>query len=578
MKALDFLLRLVRRGPRYFMLCVLFATLELFVLPIAIGVASQAFFDALAGGAGTWVAIVALVAAQVAEVWIGPLLGNPWNSLQQQAQVNMQHSLLGAVLRGFGRRGLPMAIGEALSRFRDEPRVISDGLDALCDLIGRTFFAVVAIYLMWRINAAMTIVLLVPLALSAWASEVLGTRTMTYRSASQSATSRVTGFLGELLSGHLAVSVGGAVPHAVNRLRQLGDARRRMAVRDGVFGVMLDSFSVNLGHFATGLVLLMGAHAIADGSFSVGDFALYVVYLDQLIWYPAEIARVISDLKRIDVSVERMTALVPGDPPQVLVAAARVHRPRVEVADRLECLELRNVSCMYPHSGRGIMDVTLTLRRGSFTVITGRIGSGKSTLLHVLLGLLPLASGEIVWNGRRVEDAAEFFVPPRSAFTPQVPRLFSETLRDNLLLGRFAPAHALEAAIHASVLGDDVRTLEHGLETVVGPRGVKLSGGQVQRAALARMFMADAELLVFDDVSSALDTATESELWARLFARGPEVTCLVVSHRPAALMRADQVLVLEAGRVVQTTAERLARLHATQYIQAYAEPNRALRD
>ncbi len=171
-----------------------------------------------------------------------------------------------------------------------------------------------------------------------------------------------------------------------------------------------------------------------------------------------------------------------------------------------------------------------------------------------MLGLLPHNASEIRWNGRPVDDPATFFVPPRSAYTPQVRRLFSETLRENLLLGRLDDPAALDAAIHAAVLEADVAALERGLDTLVGPRGLKLSGGQIQRAAAARMFVRDAELLVFDDLSSALDAEMEAELWRRLFARrapgGRDVMCLVVSHRPAALHQADQVLLMDAGHLV----------------------------
>jgi ATP-binding cassette subfamily B protein len=152
-----------------------------------------------------------------------------------------------------------------------------------------------------------------------------------------------------------------------------------------------------------------------------------------------------------------------------------------------------------------------------------------------------------------IEDPSTFFVPPQSAFTPQVPRLFSETLRENLLLGLAyddGDDRELDAAVHAGVLEQDVATFERGIDTLVGPRGVKLSGGQVQRAAAARMFLRKPELLVFDDLSSALDAGTEAELWSRLFARGRDVTCLVVSHSPVALARADHVLVLEGGSVL----------------------------
>jgi ABC-type multidrug transport system fused ATPase/permease subunit len=224
--------------------------------------------------------------------------------------------------------------------------------------------------------------------------------------------------------------------------------------------------------------------------------------------------------------------------------------PPPPTTDRLERLDVIGLTCIHPSSGRGVMDASLSLERGSFTVVTGRIGSGKTTLLHAVLGLLPRDAGEILWNGAQVDDPATVLVPPRAAFTPQVPRLFSDTLRANLLLGRPADDGAVDRAVRAAVLEDDVAALGAGLDTIVGRRGVKLSGGQIQRAAAARMFLRNTELLVFDDLSSALDVATETELWRRLLARRGEVTCLVVSHSSIALANADRVLVLDNGRVV----------------------------
>ena len=551
------LLRLIRFSPRYFVLCVVFAIFEM-CLPILLGLASRAFFDALSGepaGLNAWSAIALLVSAQVAEILVGPVLGNPWNALQQKSRVLLERNLMGGVLRGYGRHGLRESVGDTISRFRDEPDSMADGLDAVCDLIARTLFAAAALAVMWQIEPLMTLVLCVPLGLSAWWTEALGTRTMAYRAAAHAATSRLTGFLGELLGAHLAVTVAGASANAVGRLNELGESRRRMAVRDSVFDVLLDSLSINIGHVGAGLVLLLGAHALADGSFSIGDFALFVVYLDQLVWYPAEIGRLISDLKRTDISFGRMHAVVPSEPPSALVASG----PPVEAAppprERLERLEVCGLSFTHEHGGAGVEDVSFVVERGSFTVITGRIGSGKSTLLQVLLGLLPANRGEIRWNGRPVDDPSCFFVPPRSAYTPQVPRLFSESLRDNVWLGRPMDTGALERAVHAAVLEPDIRALERGLDTLVGPRGVKLSGGQIQRVAAARMFVTDAELLVLDDLSSALDAETEAELWARLFARSRDVTCLVVSHRPAALRRADQILHLSGGHLVTVSGQ-----------------------
>jgi ATP-binding cassette subfamily B protein len=181
-------------------------------------------------------------------------------------------------------------------------------------------------------------------------------------------------------------------------------------------------------------------------------------------------------------------------------------------------------------------------------VITGRVGSGKTTLLRALLGLLPPHRGEICWNGQPVTDPAGFFRPPRCAYTGQVPRLFSQTLRENVLLGLPEDQVDLARAVWQAVLEPDVEVLERGLDTLVGPRGVRLSGGQVQRVAAARMFVRAPELLVFDDLSSALDVETERSLWQRLEA-AREATLLVVSHRRAVLQRADQIVVLKDGRI-----------------------------
>ena len=218
---------------------------------------------------------------------------------------------------------------------------------------------------------------------------------------------------------------------------------------------------------------------------------------------------------------------------------------------RLNEVTALGLSFRFPEGGRGIDKVDLALKRGSITVVTGRVGSGKTTLLRVFLGLLTKSSGEIRWNGELVSEPSEFLIPPRVAHTPQVPRLFSEPLKDNILLGIPEKNINLAEALHLSVLEDDVKRLESGLETVVGPRGVKLSGGQIQRSAAARMFVRQPELLVLDDLSSALDVETEKKLWKRLVKKIEQEgqTCLTVSHRRVAFHAADHIIVLKDGKI-----------------------------
>jgi ATP-binding cassette subfamily B protein len=232
-----------------------------------------------------------------------------------------------------------------------------------------------------------------------------------------------------------------------------------------------------------------------------------------------------------------------------------IPQARVRAGDRLERLEVRGLTLHHADSGRGIKDVSFALARGSLTAIVGRLGAGKTTLLRALLGLLPPQGGEVYWNGRQVEDPARFLVPPRVAYTPQVPTLLSGTVRENVLLGVSDRDGALAEAIHRAVLERDLEALPDGVDTVIGVKGMKLSGGQAQRTAAARMFVRRPDLLVMDDLSSALDVETEQLLWQRVFstdgsqAGGLAATCLVVSHRRAVLERADQILILQDGRI-----------------------------
>ncbi|MCP4519399.1 MAG: ABC transporter ATP-binding protein, partial [Delftia sp.] len=325
----------------------------------------------------------------------------------------------------------------------------------------------------------------------------------------------------------------------------------------------LESIYSNAASLGTGLILVLSAQAIRSGAFSVGDFALLVYYLGILTEFTAYTGDFLAHFKQTGVSLERLAALLQGAPAETLVSHKPIHlngqlpqitSPAKTPAHRLDALEVRGLTFNYPEANNGaavqlgIQDISLRLERGDFVVVTGRIGSGQTTLLRVLLGLLPQEAGEILWNDQVVADPASFFAPPRSAYTSQSPHLFSASLRDNILLGLPETEVDLSGAIRLAVLERDLAEMELGLETMIGGKGVKLSGGQRQRAAAARMFARQPELLVFDDLSSALDVETERALWERVFER-PDSTCLVVSHRRPALRRADHIIVLREGKV-----------------------------
>jgi ATP-binding cassette subfamily B protein len=377
-----------------------------------------------------------------------------------------------------------------------------------------------------------------------------------YRTASSQATSQVTGAIGDILAAVQMVQAAGAEERTVARFRRLNEQRRTAMLADRLATQALDAITSNTVSVGTGLIMLLAAGSLRGGSLTVGDFALFVSYLGLIADFTAGFGQFLAHYRQTGVAFARMSDLLGGAPPVALVVPTPLYLrgplptvpPARSATERLLFVEAQGLTYRHPQSGRGIVAVDLRLPRGTLTVVTGRTGSGKTTLLQILLGLLPRQAGEIRWNGHVVDDTASFLVPPRAGYTAQVPRLFSETLKQNILLGLSDTPAALAAAVRGAVLEHDVQALEAGLETPVGTRGVKLSGGQVQRTAAARMLVRAAELLVIDDLSSALDVVTEYALWERIFER-EDVTCLVVTHRRAVLQRADHIIVLKDGRI-----------------------------
>ncbi len=556
--------RLIRFSPWLYLLAGVCWTLS-WVLNLAPGLIARAFFDTLTGRSPARIGLYGLVvlllmlelaraATSLGATAVARTFGVVVGSL-------LRRNMFKNMLRYPGGRSAPVSPSDAINRFRDDVSSILQFLEipGLLNLASTATFSALALGIMARIDAGVTALVFLPLVGVLVAVYVAGRRIDRYRRASRAATGQVIGALGEMFGAVQAIKVANAEERVIGHIAALGRRRRRAALQDQFISSALDAIFEGAVSLGTGLILLVTAASMRAGAFTVGDFALFAYNLGLATGVVSFVGTLLVRYKQAGVSLGRMSSLLRDASLTALVEHGPVYLrgplpevPAVVRAEehRLETLEARGLTYLHPQSGRGIAGVDLRVQRGQCVVITGRVGAGKTTLLRVLLGLLPADSGAVYWNGQPVADPATFLIPPRAAYTPQVPRLFSESLRDNILLGLPDGQVDLAAAVRVAALDRDVDGLADGLTTRIGPHGVKLSGGQAQRAAAARMLVRAADLLVFDDLSSALDADTERVLWERLFGQAAvKPTCLVVSHRRTMLRRADHIILLEEGRV-----------------------------
>ncbi|GCF07268.1 ABC transporter ATP-binding protein [Dictyobacter arantiisoli] len=524
------------------------------------GLFIQSFIDSLTGhmllGLNIWSIIVLLLVARLSSVVFMVLGIMTQTTLRFAITILLRRNLFVHILHLPGAQPLSDAASGVINRFRDDVDEVVRFMAMALQTVAMLISTALALSIMFSISSGVTLLTFLPPLIVTGMMVLVSKKVRQYRILSRTATGNVTRIIGEFCHSVQAIHVANAQATAMTHFRELNAKRQQASVSERLFTAILEAISGNLIYLSMGLILLVIAQPLLAGTFTVGDFALFMSYLVFATQIPQVIGLCLAFYKQAGVSFERMLALI-QQPPAALVEVAPLYLkgtipPVREIvkqpADQFQALRINNLSYQYPGTTYGIQEIDLQIQPGSFVVITGRIGAGKTTLLRTLLGLLPKDTGEIFWNDTAITDPSSWLVPPRCAYTSQVPRLFSETVKDNILLGQPEDPQQLQHILYQAILEDDIPTLGQGLETNIGLRGVKLSGGQQQRTAAARMFARQSDLLIFDDLSSALDLETEQQLWERLSAQ-KRYTCLVVSHRKEAFIRADHILVLKKGRI-----------------------------
>ena len=303
------------------------------------------------------------------------------------------------------------------------------------------------------------------------------------------------------------------------------------------------------------LTVCFGAAFCVRGDMLVGEYIAFLSYCALMTWPVRMLGRMISEMSKAGVSIERIAAIMDAEEERDDGAK--------KTPDLSGDIEFDRVSFSYDSDQEVLRDVSFTVKGGTTLGILGGTGSGKSTLVLLLGKLYPLGegNGSIRIGGVDIRDIDTAYLRRSIAMVLQEPFLFSRTIRENIAMGEASDDEAsVRAASRVACLEETADAFPAGFDTAVGERGVTLSGGQKQRVAIARALMRAAPVMVFDDSLSAVDTETDAHIRAGLAERFRGSTVILISHRITTLRQADNIIVLDRGRIAETgTHDELRR-------------------
>lgn len=368
------------------------------------------------------------------------------------------------------------------------------------------------------------------------------------------------------LSGRIVNSIGGmatikAFTAERRESEQLARASRdyvnanRAAIRTSSAFVPLIRMAILVGFLAT---FVIGGLRALDGTLNVGAYGMLVFLTQRLLWPLTRLAQTVDLYERAMASTRRILGLIESEvrvPDTGGIALAKPVRGEIE---------FREVSFRYPDSGAAVEGIDLSIRAGQTVALVGATGSGKSTLIKLLLRFYPIDDGGITLDGQPIDALSLESLREAIGLVSQDVFLFEGTIGENIAYGDpSASAESIRAAAVAAEAIDFIDALPEGLDTLVGERGVKLSGGQRQRLSLARAIVKDPPVLILDEATSAVDNETEAAIQRSLAVVSRRRTVIVVAHRLSTIVNADEIVVLDHGRIVERgTHEALIRASA----------------
>jgi len=436
------------------------------------------------------------------------------------------------------------------------------GMVALTDGL---VLGIAAIGFMISISPYLTLIALIPAPIIIYLSRIFTRRMSTGYESIQNTFSALTERVREAFAGIRVVKAYCREPWEKEKVENEGrkyiSVNMEMAKTIALFFPMMAIFT-NLG---LAIIIWMGGRLTILGSITTGDFVAFIGYLNLLTWPMMAMGWVTNLIQRGAASMRRINRVL-EEVPEIADSAA----PQ-SVSEFKGEIEFRRFSLKYP--GKDIYaakDIDLIIEAGQTVSLVGRVGSGKSTLLHAIPRLFNTPRGTLFIDGVDVQDIPLKTLRKGIGFVTQETIIFSDTIRNNVLFGRSGVSDQdLEAVLRAAEIYDEIQALDHGVDTILGERGITLSGGQRQRLTIARALVSDPPILILDDALSMVDTRTEERILNKVLEFRAQKTNLIVSHRLSTISRADFIVVLDRGKLVEVGDHKTLMATGNEYARLY---------
>ncbi|TFG65923.1 MAG: ABC transporter ATP-binding protein [Gemmatimonadales bacterium] len=468
------------------------------------------------------------------------------NSISRRIETDLRNDLFGHLLRLSPEFYDRWRTGDLMSRATNDVLAVRQVAGpAIMYLVNTAAVSAFALVLMIWISPTLTAIAMIPMVLMPIAVVWFGSRIHKRFEKIQEQFSELNNFAQENLSGIRIVKAYAREDDQVRRFGALSaEYMKRNLDLARIWGAFFPALRF-LGGLGAVIVLWLGGREVIAGQITIGDFIAFGFYLTLLMWPMIAVGWVTNLFQRGAASMGRINALLATEP--AIDDAAESDDGPITGA-----IEFRNVWFRYPETERWVLeDVSFVIEPGETVAIVGATASGKSTIVRLMGRLYDVTRGEVVVDGVDVRKRRLESLRSAIATVPQEPFLFSDTLRENLVLDDRGLDERLSIAIDVAQMRATLDEIPDGLDTLLGERGINLSGGQKQRATMARALHRDSPVLILDDSLSAVDTVTEEAILKGLRKFMVGRTSIIVSHRVSAVAGADKILVLDQGRIVE---------------------------